>query len=82
MVSQMLDFLQRIEMNPKILGGKPVIKNTRIPVYIILQMLRDGSIFADIIKEYPKLSTEDIKATLDYSLYLVNHPDELDVPID
>lgn len=75
MVSQMLDFLQRIEMNPKILGGNPVIKNTRIPVHIILQMLKDGSSFADIIKEYPKLSPEDIKATLDYSLYLVNHPD-------
>ncbi|MBN2150062.1 MAG: DUF433 domain-containing protein [Candidatus Lokiarchaeota archaeon] len=71
----MLDFLQRIEMNPKILGGNPVIKNTRIPVHIILQMLKDGSSFADIIKEYPKLSPEDIKATLDYSLYLVNHPD-------
>jgi uncharacterized protein (DUF433 family) len=79
MVSQMLDFLQRIETNSKILGGKPVIKGTRIPVYIILLMLRDGSSFDDIIKEYPKLSPEDIKASLDYSMYLVNHPDELEI---
>jgi uncharacterized protein (DUF433 family) len=60
-------------MNPKILDGKPVIKNTRIPIYIILQMLPDWSSFADNIKEYPKLSPVDIKATLDYSLCLANH---------
>jgi uncharacterized protein (DUF433 family) len=69
-------YQERIEINPKILGGKPVFKGTRIPIYIILQMLRGGSSFAEIIKEYPRLSVEDIKAALDYSLYLVNEPDE------
>jgi uncharacterized protein (DUF433 family) len=77
----MYDYLNRIQINPKILGGKPVIKNTRIPIYIILQMLRDESTFDDILKEYPRLTEDDIKAVLDYSLYLVNHQDEEEIPM-
>jgi len=80
MVIHVLEFLQRIEINPKILGGKPVIKHTRIPIYIILQMLRDGASFDEIIAEYPRINTDDIKAVLDYSLFLVNHPDEEEIP--
>jgi len=59
----------RIEINPKILGGKPVFKNTRIPIYVILQMIRDKASFDQIIQEYPRLTIEDIKAALDYSMY-------------
>ena len=66
----------RIEINPKILGGKPVFRNTRIPIYIILQMIRDNASFDQIIQEYPRLTIEDIKIALDYSIYLLNHPDE------
>jgi len=66
----------RIEINPKILGGKPVFKNTRIPIYVILQMIRDNATFDQILQEYPRLTIEDIKIALDYSMYLLNHPDE------
>ena len=59
----------RIEINPKILGGKPVFKNTRIPIYVILQMIRDNASFDQIIQEYPRLTIDDIKAALDYSMY-------------
>ena len=65
-----------IEINPKILGGKPVFRNTRIPIYIILQMIRDNASFDQIIQEYPRLTIEDIKIALDYSMYLLNHSDE------
>ena len=58
----------RIEINPKILGGKPVFRNTRIPIYIILQMIRDNASFDQIIKEYPRLTIEDIKSALDYTM--------------
>jgi uncharacterized protein (DUF433 family) len=71
----------RIEINPKILGGKPIIKNTRIPIYIILQMLKDGATFKKIIEEYPQLTEEDIRAALEYSIYILNHPDEEIIPI-
>ncbi len=67
---------ERIEINPKILGGNPVFKNTRIPVSIIIQMIRDGASFDKIIQEYPRLSIEDIKSALDLSIYLISHPDE------
>lgn len=66
----------RIEINSKILGGKPVFRNTRIPIYIILQMIRDNASFDQIIQDYPRLTIEDIKIALDYSMYLLNQPDE------
>jgi len=57
----------RIEINSKILGGKPVFRNTHIPIYIILQMIRDNASFDQIIQEYPRLTIKDIKIALDYS---------------
>ncbi|MFQ5770842.1 MAG: DUF433 domain-containing protein, partial [bacterium] len=74
-------FPDRIVVNPKILGGKPVIKGTRIPVYIILQMLRDGASFEKILKEYPRLSVEDLRAVLDYSMYLIDPGNEEEIPL-
>ncbi|MHA1308979.1 MAG: DUF433 domain-containing protein [Candidatus Heimdallarchaeota archaeon] len=73
--------LNRIEINPKIQGGKPVIKNTRIPIYIILQMIADGATFKQIIKEYPKLTEEDIRAAVEYSIYILNYPEDEVIPI-
>ena len=70
------NFFNRIEINPQIRGGKPVFKNTRIPVYIILNMLRDGLSFDEIIREYPRISEDDIRAGLDYSIYLLNFTDD------
>ena len=55
---------ERIEVNPKILGGKPVIKGTRIPVYLILELLSAGYDFKRIIKAYPTLTEEDINSFL------------------
>ena len=40
----------RIEINPKKMGGKPVIKGTRIPVYFILELLANGWSFEDILE--------------------------------
>ncbi|MFX1512813.1 MAG: DUF433 domain-containing protein [Promethearchaeota archaeon] len=65
-------FRNRITTNPKIRGGKPVIKGTRIPISIILMMLRQGASFEEIIKEYPDLIIEDIQAVLDYVIYLAD----------
>ena len=71
-----MHIFERIEINPKVLGGNPVFKNTRIPVSIIIQMIRDGVSFDKIIQEYPRLIIDDIKAALDLSVHLLNHPDE------
>jgi uncharacterized protein (DUF433 family) len=55
----------RITVNPKILSGKPVIKGTRIPVYLILELLSAGYDFKDIIEAYPNLTEDDIKAAVE-----------------
>jgi len=57
----------RIEINPKIMMGKPIIKGTRIPVYVILNLLAEGYDFEKIMKEYPDLTRQDILAVLEYA---------------
>jgi len=64
---------ERIEVNPKILGGKPVIKGTRIPVYLILELLSAGYSFKRIVKAYPSLTEEDVKAAVDYAAQIVKN---------
>ena len=72
----MIGFHDRINIDPKILFGKPVFKGTRIPISIVLKMLRDGATFQKILNEYPRLTEDDIKAALDYSVFIVDHPEE------
>lgn len=60
----------RIEINPKIMMGKPVIKGTRIPVYVILNLLAEGYDFEKIIREYPDLTRQDILAAIEYAAKL------------
>lgn len=57
----------RIELNPEICNGRPVIKGTRITVDTILGYLSAGDSTADIIEGYPHLTSEDILACLDYA---------------
>ena len=60
-------------MNPKILGGKPVIRGTRIPVYLILELLSAGYDFKRIIEAYPTLKEEDIRAAVEYAAKIVKN---------
>ncbi len=59
--------LERIEINPQVLAGKPVIKGTRISVELILRMLSQGISGEEILEEYPHLTEEDVKAALAYA---------------
>jgi uncharacterized protein (DUF433 family) len=61
------EFLDRIEMNPRVMAGKPVIKDTRVPVELILKMLSQEIPAEDILEEYPPLTKEDIQAALAYA---------------
>lgn len=63
----MKKFLKRIEINPDIMVGKPVIAGTRIPVYIILNLLAQGYDIPKLLKAYPALEKEDIQAVLTYA---------------
>jgi uncharacterized protein (DUF433 family) len=53
---------ERIEMNPDIMGGKPVIRGTRIPVELLLRKLGAGVSPDAILADYPRLTLEDIRA--------------------
>lgn len=57
----------RIIANPEILGGKPVIENTRISVEHVLGLLANGMTNEEIIAEYPILGEESIRAVLAYA---------------
>lgn len=61
------ELLQRIERKPGVLGGKPVIKGTRLSVEHILSVLASGGTETELLDEYPGLATEDIKACLSYA---------------
>jgi uncharacterized protein (DUF433 family) len=60
----------RISSDPDILHGKPCITGTRIPVYLIVSLVAEGESMENIIKDYPSLTPEDIKAALHYAARL------------
>jgi|UniRef100_A0A7C4TVK8 uncharacterized protein (DUF433 family) len=64
-------YKERIEINPDILVGKPIIKGTRISVEFILELLANGWDTEKILKNYPQLTKEDILAAIEYSLEIL-----------
>jgi uncharacterized protein (DUF433 family) len=59
---------KRIHRDPEILAGKPVIRGTRIPVYVIIDLFWNGLSEAEIVEDYPSLSVEDVRAALAFHL--------------
>ena len=53
--------LDRITVDPDIMGGQPCIRGLRIPVSLILRLLASGKTIRQIVKDYPELKEEDIK---------------------
>ena len=66
-----MKYKDRIEINPDILVGKPLIKGTRISVEFILELLVNGWDTDQILKNYPQLTKEDILAAIEYSLEIL-----------
>jgi uncharacterized protein (DUF433 family) len=63
----------RIEINPKIMMGKPVIRGTRIPVELILRKLSEKAAEEDILQAYPQLVSEDIQAAIGFAADTIAH---------
>ena len=57
----------RITFDPAILGGKPVIRGTRISVEIILEWIASGATRDDIVRKHPHLSAADVEQALAYA---------------
>lgn len=67
----------RIEINPKVLLGKPVIRGTRIPVELILRKLSEGATESELLDAYPRLTRADIQAAIGYAADTVAHEETL-----
>ena len=59
--------LERITLNPEIMGGKPCIKGLRMTVGTIIGLLASGQTTEDVLKMYPYLQREDIMEALSYT---------------
>jgi uncharacterized protein (DUF433 family) len=62
-----MEWRERIERRPEVLGGKPVIRGTRIAVELILERLGDGWSEKDLLESWPHLAPEDIRAAQAYA---------------
>ena len=69
----MMTPMNRIELNPKVCNGKPVIKGTRIPVSVILEQIADGETWDALLAGYPELKKKDIQAALLYARASLDH---------
>ncbi len=68
--------INRIERNPEIMFGKPVIKGTRLPVDLLLEKMAYGYAEDKILEEYPFITREDIRAALLYASRAVSLEEE------
>jgi uncharacterized protein (DUF433 family) len=72
-----MNLFDRIEINPKIMMGKPVIKGTRITVELILRKLSEKASESDLLDSYPQLTPEDIQASMFYAAESLAHEESL-----
>lgn len=71
---------ERIVIDPTVMMGKPVIRGTRITVELILRKLAEGATEADVLEDYPHLTTEDIRAAVAYGAASVAHEEVVLLP--
>lgn len=66
--------MERINVNPDICNGRPVVRGTRVTVQTVLEFLAAGDSVDDVLEEYPGLTRADVQACLDYaSRLMANH---------
>ncbi len=71
---------ERVEVNPDVMLGKPVIRGTRIPVELILRKLSEGATEEDLLDAYPRLTRKDIQAALAFAADSLAHETILLLP--
>ena len=70
-------FTERVAIHPKVMLGKPVIRETRIAVELILRKLAEVSSEADLLDAYPRLTREDVRAAIAYAAEMVAEEETL-----
>jgi len=69
---------ERIEANPDVMVGKPVIRGTRIPVELLLRRISEGATEADLLESYPHLTREDIRAAVAFAADTIAYEEIVD----
>jgi len=59
--------MERISVDTGVMLGQPIIKGTRLPVYVIVQSITAGDSLDELLEAYPFLSSEDVEAALQYA---------------
>lgn len=67
--------IERITTDPKVMGGKPVIKGTRVTVETIVKLVASGASNKEIIEDFPHIAEEDIRAALLYAAKILESED-------
>jgi uncharacterized protein (DUF433 family) len=62
-----MEKLDRIQINPKICLGQPIVRGTRITVSVILKLLASGRSIQDVIEAYPELEVTDVQEAMKYA---------------
>lgn len=66
---------ERIEIDPGVMLGKPVIRGTRVTVELVLRKLADGASESDLLDAYPRLTRDDIHAAMRFAADTLAHED-------
>ena len=66
-IGKTMNYLERIERDPGIVGGEPVLKGTRVTLRTILASLAEGATTAEILADFPTLSEEDVRAAIAFA---------------
>lgn len=77
-----MTFTNRVEINPRVMLGKPVIRGTRIPVELLLRKLSEGATEADLLEAYPRLTREDLQAAMRYAADSLAHEEVVFIGTD
>ncbi len=71
----------RIVSVPGILGGKPIVRGTRISVEIILEWMASGASLEEIVNNYPPLTKEDLEQALEFAAAMVRNDTHFTLPV-
>jgi len=71
----------RVEVTPRVMLGKPVIRGTRIPVELLLRELAEGATEAELLDAYPRLTRADIRAAIAYAADALATEETVSIPV-
>ncbi len=73
-----MNYLSRFVRDPKVCGGEPVIKGTRVTLRTVLASLAEGASVAEIVRDFPSLTDDDVRAV--FSFAAASAEEDLPVP--